>query len=103
MTKKETMEWLKWLHECEPDRSLFTMCYFNHDPPAFLHIIDDDCYDDGEILTFLISGIIQAETGLKTLYRMMLGEINTPACYKGKSDYIYVLGRDCNEHMDHAR
>ncbi len=107
MTRQEIMEWLKWVHEHEPDRFLFTMCYFDHNPPAFLHIINDDYFDDGEILPFLVSvdassDIVQSETGIKTLYKMMLGKLKAPACYKGKPDYIYILGRDYNEHMDHA-
>ncbi|KKK73497.1 hypothetical protein LCGC14_2893230 [marine sediment metagenome] len=46
--------------------------------------------------------VVMPPSGIKTLYKMMLGKLKAPACYKGKPDYIYILGRDYNEHMDHA-
>ena len=97
---RRILEWLEDVYEIEPDRILFTLCYFNHQPPAVLHIVDDDHYDDGEILPFLIDGVIQGETGRKTLHKLMLGQLGyVPPCYAGNPDYTYVPGREYYVHI----
>lgn len=91
MMRPELIEWVRGSHKLEPDRFLFTMCYSN--PEAILYIVDDKYVDDGVILPVYISEIVQAETGIQTLYRIFLEDSVMPDCFRGTPEFIYYEGK----------